>query len=97
MTPIEANERLAELANTLKSIETVLDLPAMRISIADLEEQASAPDLWDDQAKAQVITSKLSFQQGELRKVEALRRRLDDVPILLELAESEGDQASADE
>ena len=97
VTPMEAAERLAELANTLKSIETVLDLPAMRISIADLEEQASAPDLWDDQAKAQAATSKLSFQQGELRKVEALRRRLDDVPILLELADSEGDQASADE
>ena len=97
MTPIEAAERLAELANTLSSIETVLDIPAMRASIADLEEQASAPDLWDDQVKAQAVTSKLSFQLGDLRRVENLRRRLDDVPILLELAEAEGDEASTAE
>ncbi|CAB4660755.1 unannotated protein [freshwater metagenome] len=97
VTPIEAAERLAELANTLSSIETVLDIPAMRASIADLEEQASAPDLWDDQAKAQAVTSKLSFQLGDLRRVEGLRRRLDDVPILLELAEAEGDEASTAE
>ena len=97
VTPTEAAERLAELANTLSSIETVLDLPAMRASIAELEEQASAPDLWDDQAKAQAVTSKLSFQLGDLRRVEGLRRRLDDVPILLELAEAEGDEASTAE
>lgn len=97
MTSIDAAERLAELANTLSSIETVLDLPAMRASITDLEAQASAPDLWDDQAKAQAVTSKLSFQQGELRRVEALRSRLEDVPILLELAESEGDAAATEE
>jgi peptide chain release factor 2 len=97
VTPIEAAERLAELANTLSSIETVLDIPSMRASIADLEEQASAPDLWDDQVKAQAVTSKLSFQLGDLRRVEGLRRRLDDVPILLELAEAEGDEAATAE
>ncbi|MDD2858738.1 MAG: peptide chain release factor 2 [Candidatus Nanopelagicales bacterium] len=97
MTSIDAAERLAELANTLSSIETVLDLPSMRASITDLEAQASAPDLWDDQVKAQAVTSKLSFQQGELRRVEALRSRLEDVPILLELAEAEGDTASTEE
>ena len=97
MTSIESAERLAELANTLSSIETVLDLPNLRTSIAALEAEASVPDLWDDQEKAQAITSKLSFQQGELRKVESLRQRLDDVPILLELAEAEGDEESTDE
>ena len=28
----------------------------MRKQIDELEEQASAPDLWDDQAKAQQVT-----------------------------------------
>jgi peptide chain release factor 2 len=50
--------------------------------------------LWDDQDKAQQVTSKLSYLQGEVRKVEALRRRLDDLPILFELAESEDDEAA---
>jgi len=79
------------------SIENVLDLPDMRKRAAALEEEASAPDLWDDQAKAQIVTSKLSFLQGEIRKAEALRSRLDDLPILFELAEAEGDEAALNE
>ncbi|HYN55784.1 MAG TPA: PCRF domain-containing protein, partial [Motilibacterales bacterium] len=83
-----------ELETTLSSIETVLDLPAMRSEVGELEAQASAPDLWDDPTAAQKVTSRLSFVQGELRKVSALRQRLDDLPILVELAEGESDADS---
>lgn len=78
----------------MSSIEDVLDLPALRIQVTELEAEASVPDLWDDQAKAQVITSKLSFAQGEIRKAEALRGRINDLPILFELAESEDDESA---
>jgi peptide chain release factor 2 len=88
------SERLSALETTLGSIETVLDVPALKVQLADLEAEASVPDLWDDQENAQAVTSRLSFVQGEIRKVEALRSRLDDLPILFELAESEGDEAA---
>src|SRR5450759_3103581 len=39
---------LGALDRTLASIEAVLDLPAKRVTIADLEEQSAAPDLWND-------------------------------------------------
>lgn len=78
----------------MASIEDVVDLPKLRARAEELEAQASAPDLWDDQANAQAVTSKLSFAQGEIRKVEALRSRLDDLPVLFELAESEDDDAA---
>ena len=90
----DLSERLSALETTMGSIETVVDLPALRIQVADLEEQASAPDLWDDQERAQQVTSRLSFVQGEIRRVEGLRSRLDDLPILFELAESENDDAA---
>ena len=60
---------LADLESTLASIEKVLDLPAMRAEVADLEVAASAPDLWDDPAAAQKVTSRLSFVEGERRRV----------------------------
>ena len=85
---------LTDLESTLSGIEKVLDLPAMRAEIADLEQQASAPNLWDDPAAAQKVTSRLSFVQGEVRKVSALRQRVDDLPVLVELAEAEGDAES---
>ncbi len=94
MAAIELPERLSALETTLGSIETVLDVPALKVQLADLEAQASVPDLWDDQEHAQAVTSRLSFVQGEIRRVEALRSRLDDLPILFELAEGEGDEAA---
>jgi peptide chain release factor 2 len=90
----DVQEALSSLEQTMASIEDVLDLPALREEVTRLEELASAPNLWDDQAKAQEITSKLSLAQGDIRKAEALRSRLDDLPILFELAESEDDESA---
>jgi peptide chain release factor 2 len=91
MAAIDVSERLAALGATMTRVEEVLDLPAMHRQATELEAEASAPNLWDDPAKAQAVTSRLSYLQGEIRKAEALRRRLDDLPILFELAEGEDD------
>jgi len=92
MATVDPTDRLTALETTMGSIEAVLDLPALRAQLAALEQEASAPDLWDDQANAQQVTSRLSFVQGEIRRVQSLRSRLDDLPILFELAEDEGDE-----
>ena len=92
MTDVPAE--LKELSATLASIEAVLDLPKLRKDAADLEAQASVPDLWDDPDNAQKVTSRLSYAQGEIRRVEDLRRRLDDAQTLWELAEGEDDEDS---
>jgi peptide chain release factor 2 len=91
---------LNQLSETLASVEAVSDLDGLRKQIADLEQQASRPDLWDDPESAQKVTSQLSHKQSELRRVEELRQRLDDLSVLYELAEEEGaaeETAEADE
>jgi peptide chain release factor 2 len=85
---------IKDLSATLGSIEAVLDLDTLRAQVADLEEQAALPDLWNDQEKAQKVTSALSHKQGELRRITSLRSRLDDLGIMYELAEDEGDADS---
>ena len=90
----DIGEAIADLQTTLGSVEAVLDLPALRARAAELEEAAAAPDLWDDQENAQAVTSQLSFVQGDIRRVEGLRRRLDDLVVLVELAEAEDDADS---
>jgi peptide chain release factor 2 len=97
VTVADHSDALDALDSTLRNIEAVLDLDRMRKEKGSLEEQASAPDLWDDPAKAQQVTSRLSYVQGEINRVEKLRSRLDDARVLLELAEAEGDAASVDE
>ena len=84
--PLDPHDELKQLDATLSSIEAVLDVQKMRRQIAELEEQAASPDLWNDPDAAQKVTSKLSYLQGDLRRVEGLRQRLDDVGVLLELA-----------
>lgn len=88
---VDVAEELKNLKSTMSSIEAVVDLDALRAEIKRLNEEAAAPDLWDDQVKAQKVTSRLSYVQGELNRVETLRRRLDDIEVLAELAEAEDD------
>ena len=91
MATVDVSDELKELDQTLGSIEAVVDLDAMRRDLADLNQQAAAPDLWDDQERAQKVTSRLSYVQGELNRVESLRRRLDDLGVLFQMAEEESD------
>ncbi len=87
---LDRQSQIAALDTTLTTVERVLDVDELRARIAKLEHEAADPKLWDDQANAQRVTSELSHAQGELRRVEALRSRLDDLPVLYELASEEG-------
>ena len=77
------------LDTTLASIEAVMDVDRLRATIAELSEAASAPDLWNDQEQAQKVTSKLSHTQAELKRIQDLRQRLDDLSVLFELGEDD--------
>jgi peptide chain release factor 2 len=82
---------IAALRTTLGTIRAVSDPEALRARIAELSQQASAPDLWDDPDAAQKVTSALSHAQNELERVESLGRRLDDLEVLVEMAQEEDD------
>jgi peptide chain release factor 2 len=84
------------LDETLRGIEQVLDVEQMRADAAELERQASDPDLWNDPATAQRVTSRLSAVQADVRRLTELRRRVDDLPVLLELANEAGIDEAAD-
>lgn len=64
---------IAALDCTLTTVERVLDVEGLRSRIEKLEHEASDPHLWDDQTRAQRVTSELSHTQGELRRVEERR------------------------
>jgi len=87
-------EEIKALDATLTSIEKVLNLDALGAEIADLQEQVSVPDLWDDQANAQKVTGRLSVLQADLERITGLRQRLEDLEILVQLGQEEGDSDS---
>ena len=85
---------LNDLDQALRSIEAVVDPERKRAEIAELEQAVAAPDLWDNPDNAQQVTSRLSVLQSDVDRVVNLRARLDDLAVLVELGEEEGDAAS---
>ncbi|QHT55139.1 peptide chain release factor 2 [Cellulomonas sp. H30R-01] len=85
---------IRELRTTLESIQAVSDPTALKAKIADLSEQASAPNLWDDPDAAQKVTSALSATQAELDRVAKLGGRIDDLETLVELGVEMEDEDS---
>ena len=91
MADADLMTQIDQLGRSLESIEAVADMPRLRAEIARLAEEVAAPNLWDDQENAQRVTSTLSAKQAEVERLEALRGRLDDAAVMLELAAEEND------
>src|SRR3954464_10531344 len=85
MPPSDFREQLAALATTLGSVETVLDLETMRKQLAELEGDAADPELWNDQTRAQHVTSRMSHLRSDLARLDSLRSRIDDAQAAVEL------------
>ena len=93
---LDRQSDIAALDSTLTTVERVLDVDGLRAKIEKLEHEAADPNLWNDQSHAQRVTSELSHAQGELRRVEGLRSRLDDLPVLYEMAAEEEGAGAAE-
>ena len=97
MAATDPADVISELSSTLTSVESVLDPEAMRREADNLRERAADPGLWNDQERAQAVTRRLSYLEGELSRLGSLRRRLDDTRVMFELAESENDEPTRTE
>jgi peptide chain release factor 2 len=97
MDELDFSEAIANLRSTFADIRSVVGVERLEAEIADLSEQAGAPDLWDDTEKAQKVTSALSHRQADLAKITSIASRLDDLEIMVELANEEQDQSAADD
>ena len=88
---IDYDAEIKQLQATMKTVGQVLNLDRMRGEIADLSEQVAAPDLWDDVESATRITGRLSALQGELDRYTGLESRIEDLGLMVEMAQEEGD------
>jgi peptide chain release factor 2 len=93
----EPAEELKRLDATLASVESFLDLDRLRSELGSLRSQSEDPGLWNDPDAARELMSRMSAVENDITKVESLRSRLDDVGVLLEMAEDEDDAGVRDE
>ena len=92
----DVTSAIDDLDTTLTTIEKVLDLDELDSRSRELEEQAADPSLCDDPEHAQQVTSQLSHVQARLKKVRGLRSRLDDLPVMYEMADEAGAEDAAE-
>lgn len=94
MEPVELRALVSELGTRLADARSFLNVDAKEAELVELREEASAPDLWDDQDRARKVTSRLARHEQTIKLVEDLESSISDVDVLLELAVDEGDKAS---
>jgi peptide chain release factor 2 len=97
MLDFDLSADIQALRSTFADITSVIDVEALNAEIARLSEAAGVPDLWDDPEKAQKVTSALSHRQSELARINGIERRLDDLEVMVELANEMDDEDAAEE
>ena len=87
----EHTERLISCGNGSWPRRSSFDVDGKRNQADELERQASDPSLWEDQQRAQQITSKLSRLRDHIGRYDSLIVRLDDAAAIDELLADETD------
>jgi peptide chain release factor 2 len=67
------------------------DVDAKRAQAAELEHQTADPSLWEDQQRAQRLTTTLARLRADVQRYESLERRLNDALAMDELLSAEPD------
>jgi peptide chain release factor 2 len=88
---------LAELRQRLVDARGFLDMEAKERELVALRDRASAPDLWDDQDEARIVSQRLARYEGLFDMVRNLTSKIDDAEVLLELADEAGDPEARNE
>jgi peptide chain release factor 2 len=86
-------ETLADLRRRVDDARAYLQIDAARQRVAELEQEASRPDLWDDQDQARKVTTELATVRDDLEVFDGLEERLSEIETLFELGREEGDDS----
>ena len=97
MSDLDLSQEIKQIRGTFATIAEVTDVPKLDKEIEQLEIDVQAPNLWDNAPEAQKLTSALSRKQAQRTRIQDIASRLDDLEVLIELANSESDKSAANE
>ena len=85
----ELAKRLRQLAADIESAVAKLGLDEKQRQLADLEEQVSRPELWNNPDHAQMVTRELSGLKSIVQPWKVLQTQANDAIELLEIIDDE--------
>jgi len=97
MSDLDLSAEIRQIRGTFATIAEVSDLPKLEKEIAQLEIEVQEPTLWDNPESAQKVTSALSRKKTQTNRINEIASRLDDLEVLISLANSESDKSAANE
>ncbi|MFL6281117.1 MAG: peptide chain release factor 2 [Vicinamibacterales bacterium] len=84
----EQLRRYQDLARRASDLRSYLDTPRNAEELSTIEQRVSDPDFWKDQASAQKLLQRRRRLEEDRDLSESLRRRADDLAVLVEWAEA---------
>ncbi|WP_375221551.1 peptide chain release factor 2 [Symbiobacterium thermophilum] len=93
----ELTRRAQRMRERIIELRRSLDLDRRLEEIAALEHQIAAPNFWNDQDRARRVTQQVAQLKAPVEQLESFRRRLDDLEVMIDLAEEASDAEMAAE
>lgn len=93
----DESTKLGEYAERLSQLRQSLRVDVTKAQIAEIEDQMSAANFWDDPEAAQKVLQKLKALKNLIAAPDALQREIEDAQVLVELAQSENDESMTKE
>ena len=87
------SEDLEELTRRARDARAYLRVDDARKRLAELEETASSPDLWNDPDQARKVTTELARVRDDIELVDSLEQGCLDAKTLFDLAREENDDS----
>ncbi len=88
---------LPNLQMMLKETGESLDPAGLQAELSKIEEQITVPNFWDDQEKAQKIMKEKKSLENSLDEFNGLKSRLEDLEVMIEMAEEAEGSGEAEE
>lgn len=88
---------IPELEASLREASESLKPDEMRKKLAELEAKTVEAGFWDDQEKAQRIMKEKKSIEDRLAELDGLATKLEDIQVMIEMAEEADDEATAQE
>ncbi|MBD2863649.1 MULTISPECIES: peptide chain release factor 2 [Paenibacillus] len=95
MLEADVKQDLREVAKRIQDLRGSLDLDLKLEQIGNFEEKMAAPDFWDDNEKAQKVIGEMNAVKSVVDEFQGLASAYEDIEVMLELAEEEGDDSMA--
>ncbi|HVZ74207.1 MAG TPA: peptide chain release factor 2 [Polyangia bacterium] len=90
-------ERLSKLESRLEILRGHFDIAGKRLRIAELDDQSSAPEFWNEAEKAKVLMREQGQLKGVVEGFDAQMKATEDAKLFIEMATEAKDDDAARE